>query len=120
KPYVLAYITPDKSMDNHPGQAPWALESARRERDQNTTENIVSFRFDPQGAKYFGDLSGSNIGKQLGIVLDDRMISAPVLNSRIGANGQITGNHAQGGFSEREVSYLVSMLSAGSLPARLT
>jgi SecD/SecF fusion protein len=120
KPYVLAYITPDKSMANHAGQAPWALDSSRPLTDPNTTERKVGFNFDAQGAKYFGDLSGNNVGRQLGIVLDDRMISAPVLNQRINGSGEISGNHAAGGFTVKEQSYLVSMLSAGSLPARLT
>jgi SecD/SecF fusion protein len=118
--WVLAYITPDKSMANRPGQANWALEKARGYTDPQTSERKVSFTFDAQGAQYFGDLSGSNIGKQLGIVLDDRMISAPVLNSKISGSGEITGNRSAGGFSAKEQGYLVSMLSAGSLPARLT
>jgi len=80
KPYVLAYITGDKSLDQRPGRPPWALEKASPLFDPNSTERKVGFTFDPQGAKYFGDLSGANIGKPLGIVLDDRMISAPTLN----------------------------------------
>ena len=120
KPWVLAYITPEKSMTNRPGQAPWALASALAERDTSSGERIVGFEFDPQGAKYFGDLSGAYLQKELGIVLDDRMISAPVLQSKITSRGSISGNHSNGGFSEKEQSYLVSMLSAGSLPARLT
>lgn len=119
KPYVLAYTTPDKSMANRPGELAWALERAMPTNDGNSGERLVSFTFNPQGAQYFGNLSGSNIGKQLGIVLDERMISAPVLQSKISASGQISGNHSQGGFSEKEQGYLVSMLSAGSLPARL-
>src|SRR5439155_13609490 len=59
--------------------------------------------------------------KRLGIVLDDRMISAPNVNEPITTgSGMISGSHAEGGFSEKDQSYLVSMLSAGSLPARLT
>jgi SecD/SecF fusion protein len=115
KQWVLAWITNERSMMNRPGLPPWALERAAPHTDPQTGERVVSFNFDPQGARYFGDLSGNHIGQQLGIVLDDRMISAPVLNSRITASGIITGK-----FTEKDQAYLVSMLSAGSLPARLT
>lgn len=116
--FVLAWTTQDKSLATFPGQAPWALERVGPQLDPQTGERTVSFTFDPQGARYFGELTGNNIGRPLGIVLDERMISAPNINSRITTNGQISGG--EGGFSAREQSYLVSMLSAGSLPARLT
>ena len=116
--WILASTTPDRSLATFPGQAPWQLERVRADMDPNTGERIVSFTFDAQGAKYFSDLTGSNIGRPLGIVLDERMISAPNINQRIGANGMISGG--EGGFSARDQAYLVSMLSAGSLPARLT
>ncbi|HYO07944.1 MAG TPA: protein translocase subunit SecD [Tepidisphaeraceae bacterium] len=119
--YVLAYTTPDKAMFNQPGRASWALASARPDNDQNSGARIVNFLFDPQGAKYFGDLTGANVNQRLGIVLDDRMISAPNINVAIrGGAGYIEGNRGGGGFSEKEQSYLVSMLGAGSLPAKLT
>jgi SecD/SecF fusion protein len=120
KPFVLAYITPDKSMANGPGIVPWSLTGAQPTTDPQSSEREVAFTFDAQGAQDFGNLSGSNIGKQLGIVLDDRMISAPVLNSKITSSGVISGNKSQGGFTAKEVGYLVNMLSAGSLPAKLT
>ena len=118
KHWALAYITPDKSMVNRPGQAPWALAGAAPLNDPQSGLQEVGFTFDAQGAKYFGDLSGAHIGQPLGIILDDRVISAPNLNSRITSSGRITGG--EGGFSRKEQGYLVSMLSAGSLPARLT
>jgi SecD/SecF fusion protein len=117
KSWVLAYITPQHSMTAATG-APWALAGAYPMQDPQSGEREVGFTFDAQGAKYFGDLSGAHIGQPLGIVLDDRIISAPNLNSRITSSGRITGG--EGGFSNKDVSYLVSMLSAGSLPARLT
>src|SRR5438552_1856107 len=120
KPYVLAYTTPEKSLDNRPGRPAWAPQTSTPLYDPNSGERKVGFTFDAQGAKYFGDLTGASIGKPLGIVLDDRMISAPNVNSRIGASGEITGNRQAGGFTAKEQDYLVSMLSAGSLPARLT
>src|SRR5262249_6323197 len=107
-------------MDNRGGKPPWALTKSLATRDTQSAHRIVTFDFDAQGAKYFGDLTGGNIGKQLGIVLDDRVVSAPHVHTHINGGGANTGNEAQGGFSEKEQSYLVSMLSAGSLPARLT
>src|SRR5205823_2031783 len=70
---------------------------------------------------YFGDLTAANVNHRLGIVLDDRMISAPNVRVAItGGSGYIEGNSSAGGFTAKEQGYLVSMLSAGSLPARLT
>jgi preprotein translocase subunit SecD len=121
KTWVLAYTTPDKAMFNRPGQAPWALDGAHPARNPQTGELIVSFNFDPQGAKYFGDLTTNSVHQPLGIVLDDRLISAPNVNEPItSGSGQISGGHGAGGFTEKEQAYLVSMLSAGSLPARMT
>jgi len=72
---------------------------------------IVEFTFNVQGAKIFGDLTGANIGNQLAIVLDDRVYSAPVIRSRIGARGQIEGR-----FTAQEAADLAVVLRAGSLP----
>ena len=83
-----------------------------------TGERVVAFSFDPQGAVYFGDLTGANIGKPMAIVLDNKVISAPVINSRITAHGEITGG--PNGFTEDELTYLVSTLKGGSLPASLS
>src|SRR5207247_1205540 len=107
----------DRSMTNRAGQAAWSLDDSYPIVDQG--QRKVGFRFNAQGAKFFGDLSGNNIGKQLAIILDDKMISAPTLHSRINGQGEISGNTAEGGFSVKEQSYLISMLDAGSLPAQL-
>ena len=114
--YVLAYITLDKQMVHNRNANAWALQSAQPSRDQSGG-NAVGFTFDPQGAKLFGDLTRNNIHLPLGIVLDDRMISAPNLLHEIGAEGIITGG--TGGFEPQQMKYLVNTLSAGSLPATL-
>ena len=72
---------------------------------------IVTFRFNSEGARRFGDLTGENIGERLAIVLDDRVYSAPVVRSRIGANGQIEGR-----FTPEEARDLAVVLRSGSLP----
>jgi SecD/SecF fusion protein len=114
--WVLAYTTPDKSMDNTGRLLPWALEDASRSSDGSGTQ-VVAFRFDVQGGKYFGELTARNIGKPLAISLDDKIISAPNINQQIGRNGQIDGGSK--GFSNAELTYLISTLKAGSLPAKL-
>jgi preprotein translocase subunit SecD len=72
---------------------------------------LVEFQFNTQGGEIFGDLSAANIGKQLAIVLDDRVYSAPVIRSRIGSRGQIEGR-----FSPQEAADLAVVLRSGSLP----
>jgi SecD/SecF fusion protein len=114
--WVLVYVTPDRSMANVEGQNRWALERAY----PTSTEygaRVVGFRFDPQGGRYFSDLTARNIGKPMAISLDDKIISAPRINSQIGREGIIDGGEK--GFSQAELTYLISTLNAGSLPARL-
>ncbi|MCE9554722.1 MAG: protein translocase subunit SecD [Planctomycetes bacterium] len=82
-------------------------------------KHSVDFEFNSEGARLFGDLTGNNLPKgslvrKLGIVLDDQVLSAPNLQSRISEKGQITGD-----FSKAEVEWLVGVLDAGSLPAKL-
>lgn len=79
-------------------------------------EPIVSFRFDAVGGKRFGDATNQNVGKNLAIVLDDQVISAPQIREPIlGGSGVITG-----GFSAQEAQDLALLLRAGALPAPLT
>ena len=71
----------------------------------------VSIRFNREGAAAFEEATAANIGRQIAIVLDDVVISAPVVQSRIGAEGRITGR-----FTREEAIRLQVMLRAGSLP----
>ncbi len=125
KKWVLAYLgpiagstsdasTPPQAMVHKEGSAGWGLQKAFPEYDQRSGDTVVGFQFDAQGGKLFGELSGANIGKPLGIVLDERVISAPNLISRIEGQGIITGDR-----TEKDREYLISTLNAGSLPARL-
>jgi preprotein translocase subunit SecD len=76
----------------------------------------VSFRFNPSGARKFGDYTASNIGSPFAIVLDNEVISAPVIQSHIpGGSGIITGQ-----FSVEESTNLAVLLRAGALPAEMT
>ncbi len=74
---------------------------------------LVAFTLDSQGGRLFGDFTGANIGKQLAIVLDDTVYSAPVIRSKIGeGRGQIEGN-----FTADSARDLAIVLRAGALPA---
>lgn len=75
---------------------------------------IVTFKFNSQGARQFSDLTSRNIGVPMAIVLDGKVISAPVINDRIGASGIITGN-----FTTQEASDLALLLRSGALPAEI-
>ncbi|MWB78551.1 protein translocase subunit SecD [Pseudooceanicola sp. 216_PA32_1] len=90
------------------------LVDAQPSFDQNGRP-AVTFRFNPTGARKFGDYTAANIGNPFAIVLDDEVISAPVIQSHIaGGSGIITGN-----FSVEESTNLAVLLRAGALPAGL-
>jgi preprotein translocase subunit SecD len=72
---------------------------------------IVNFEFNSEGARRFAKLTENNIGKQLAILLDGQVYSAPRINSRISARGQIEGR-----FTSQEAADLAVILRAGSLP----
>jgi len=91
------------------------LVDAQARFDQQTGRPVVTFRFNGQGARRFGDISSQNIGHRFAIVLDKKIISAPVIQSAItGGSGQITGN-----FTEESANELAILLRAGALPAPL-
>ncbi|MDH3335109.1 MAG: protein translocase subunit SecD [Rhodospirillaceae bacterium] len=84
--------------------------------DQRNNEPVVNFRFDSVGAKRFGDVTIKNVGKPFAIVLDGKVISAPVIREPIlGGAGQISGN-----FTTEEAKDLALLLRAGALPAPLS
>ncbi len=77
---------------------------------------VVSIRFDSQGARKFGTLTAENVGRRFAIVLDDEVISAPVIREPIpGGNGIISGR-----FTAQTAGDLALLLRAGALPAPLT
>jgi preprotein translocase subunit SecD len=91
------------------------LTDARPDFDQNGRP-AVSFRFNPTGARKFGDYTAQNIGQLFAIVLDNEVISAPVIQSHIpGGSGIITGN-----FTVESSTNLAVLLRAGALPAGMT
>ena len=90
------------------------LRNARPSLDE-FNQPAVSFSFNSEGARKFGDVTGSNIGRNLAIILDGRVQTAPQIQSRINADGRITGS-----FSQQEAADLSLVLRSGALPASLT
>jgi preprotein translocase subunit SecD len=105
--YVLAetpVVQGDDLVDAQPGF------------DQQTNEPIISFRFNQSGARKFGAFTRDHVGAPFAIVLDDKVISAPVIREPIlGGTGQISGN-----FTVESANNLAIQLRSGALPAKLT
>ena len=84
--------------------------------DPRTQEPIVSFRFDSYGARVFGTFTQRHVGEPFAIVLDDKVLSAPVIQEPIlGGSGQISGR-----FTVQEAGDIAALLRAGALPAPLS
>ena len=84
--------------------------------DSRDNSRTVDFRLSGSGAKRFGDATAKNIEQVFAIVLDDLVMSAPVIREPIyGGNVQISG----GGFSEERARELAAIIEAGELPAKL-
>jgi len=91
------------------------LLDAQPQMNNQTNETVVSFTLDRVGAKRFGKATRSGIGKQLAIVLDGKIISAPVIRDAIvSGSGQISGN-----FTFQSATDLALLLRSGALPAPL-
>lgn len=120
----------ERSADRYPGQQHQArkyaifskvelsgdlLVDAHTTYDGQTGEPVVSFRFNATGARKFGDITSQNVGKLFAIVLDNKVITAPVIRSPIlGGSGVISGN-----FTAESANDLSLLLRAGALPAPL-
>ncbi|WP_372840595.1 protein translocase subunit SecD [Phaeovulum sp.] len=103
------------TLDSVPVVTGEELTDALPDFDQNGSP-AVAFRFNPAGARKFGEYTGANIGKLFAIVLDEEVISAPIIQSHIpGGSGIITGN-----FTVESSTNLAVLLRAGALPAKMT
>lgn len=92
------------------------LNDAQTGFDQRTNEPIVSFRFNSTGARKFSQATQENVGLPFAIVLDNEVISAPVIREPItGGQGQISGS-----FTVQSANDLAILMRAGALPAPLT
>ena len=104
--YVLeekAFMTGEMLVNATPG------------RDPQFNRPIVQFELNRRGGRVFDAVTSKNIGERIAIVLDNEVYSAPVVNSRIGASGQIELGQA----AFQEAQDLALVLRAGSLPAPL-
>lgn len=92
------------------------LTDARAGQDSRTGEWVVNFAFDSVGTRRFADITRANVGRPFAIVLDEKVITAPVIREPItGGRGQISGS-----FTARTANDLAVLLRAGALPAPLT
>src|SRR5437899_3819519 len=92
------------------------LTDAQASFDQRTNEPVVSFKFNTSGARKFSQATQENVGLPFAIVLDNEVISAPVIREPItGGQGQISGS-----FSVQSANDLAILMRAGALPAPLT
>ena len=130
-------MTPEQAAQTHPPADSEILPGAKGEKyliekrvlvsggdlvdaspgfDQRTNEPIVNFRFNSSGSRKFAEATQQNVGKPFAIVLDNQVVSAPVIREPIlGGQGQISG-----GFTVQEANDLAILLRAGALPAPLT
>jgi preprotein translocase subunit SecD len=122
-------ILPGRSEAVQPGQAATAVYYAVRRVPAVTGRDLrgaqpqideysrpsVGFSFNNAGAQKFGAFTAANIGRQLAVVLDGRVQTAPTIQSRIDYEGQITGT-----FSSQEAADLALTLRSGALPASLS
>lgn len=113
KKYVLCSNKMNEKM-LHEGDKKWKLRKAYPTSDQQG-RRAIGFTFDDVAANRFFNVTNSNIGKPLCILLDNKAISAPNIQSAIHATGVITGS-----FTQTEISDMVNKLNAGSFPARLS
>jgi preprotein translocase subunit SecD len=92
------------------------LSDAQAAFDPRSGEPVVSFKFNSAGARKFAQATTENVGQRFAIVLDNQVISAPVIREPIiGGQGQISGN-----FTVQSANDLAILLRAGALPAPLT
>ena len=84
--------------------------------DSQNGEAVINFRFNQRGAVKFGSFTKDNIGRPFAIVLDNKVLSAPVIRAAIlGGSGQISGN-----FTVESTNTLAVQLRSGALPTKLT
>ena len=102
--YIVRRVAPVTGRD---------LRNARPTLDEYNLP-AVSFTFNQDGARRFGQFTEQNIGRSLAIILDNRVFSAPVIQSRIADEGRITGS-----FTQQEAQDLSLVLRSGALPAPL-
>ncbi len=110
--YMLCWDRPGLRLT--PEEGTWGLSGAYRGQDQ-LGRPAINFSVDSQGAPKLGVLTEKNIKSPMAVLLDDQVYTAPTLQGRISSQGQITGN-----FNDTELNYIIRVLAAGSLQAKLS
>ncbi len=93
------------------------LTGAEARKDQTTNDIVVDFQFNAQGGKLSEEFTGKNVNRLMGVILDDNLISAPVIREKIGANGRITLGKGRSDERLKEAQMLSLSLKSGALPA---
>ena len=104
-----------KDMDGNTGLTGKDLQDSKASADQSGNP-VVTLKFNEEGAKKFADMTARNVGKQIAILLDGQVLTAPRVNEPIitGGNAQITGSK-----DAKEAEHLAILLRSGSLPVKL-
>ncbi|MEO1512509.1 MAG: protein translocase subunit SecD, partial [Planctomycetota bacterium] len=110
--FMLCWATRASSLTVDDGD--WAVARAFQTVDQ-LGRPAVGFQMDPRGAKLLGTLTAANLNNQMAVLLDEEVYTAPNLRGAISSQGVIEGR-----FSLEEINYIIRVLSAGSLSARLS
>ena len=110
--YMLAFDTRGRRMTNDDGR--WRISRAYQTQDQ-LGRPAIGFEMDPVGSSRLGELTGNNLGNRMAVMLDDEVYTAPNLRGRISSRGIIEGE-----FTPEEISYIVRVMTAGSLQAKLS
>lgn len=110
--YLLCYDTRDARLTTAEGN--WRVSRAYRTAD-TFGRSAIGFEMDPTGSVLLGKLTEPHIGDHMGVLLDEEVYTAPVLNGAISSRGTIEGS-----FTEEEIQYIVRVLAGGSLRAKLS
>ncbi|MBL8764516.1 MAG: protein translocase subunit SecD [Phycisphaerae bacterium] len=110
--YILLYDVRGSRLTEADGD--WSLARAFKTADQ-LGRPAIGFQMNAVGAARMGELTGAHVGEPMAILLDDQVYTAPTLNAKITSSGIIEGT-----FTESEVNYVIRVLSAGSLAAKLS
>ncbi|MGQ0626622.1 MAG: protein translocase subunit SecD, partial [Phycisphaerales bacterium] len=115
--YMLCYDTPWRGNDKKrltSAEGEWKLRGSQPIPDE-FGKPAIAFSMDTLGADRMGQLTSANRGSAMAVLLDDEVVTAPSIQSRITSEGRITGS-----FTLTEVNYIVRVLNAGSLAAKIS
>ncbi len=110
--YMLNWDTHGLRITQEDGR--WKVARAYQTADQ-LGRPAIGFTMDASGGQRMGELTGNNVGNRMAVLLDDEVYTAPNLNARITNQGIIEGE-----FSSEEINYIVRVLGAGSMQAKLS